>query len=122
MTKKQIAKFIKDWQHKLYLNEWVFSVEFIKDQGNDYSLLATVDGDAVYLYVKINVYPEFFKRSLKIQEQSLVHELCHAYTLQISQISKDLSNGVIHHNHHITDSVESLTQRISYLAYYGAQK
>ena len=120
---RQLKRWLDKWRSRLFLHEWFVHFDYPEvcpdAHGSDLECLAEVSVDTVYkqMKIKIKIYAAFFKKSLKIQEHALVHELCHAHTQELWDIASSLRNGVMYHDYQIRDSVETLTQRMSIIAF-----
>lgn len=112
--KKRVKQWINKWRPRLFLSEWFIDVVYEKDAQK---YMASADPDPVYLYCKLFLPTNFFKRPLKIQEEALVHELCHCITQEAYLLHIDSLNFKVVTQSHLEAVRERLTQRITNIAF-----
>src|SRR5690606_114588 len=120
MSHSEIKEYVKEWRHKLYLNEWLISVEF---SGNPHprEFAATIDINTKYLRALITIYPTFFDADIEVQKHCIVHELCHIITDEMNDNAYSLLNGKLHNSNQLESANERATQRIADLLFFGPQ-
>lgn len=122
------SKIVEKWRGKLFLNEWYFDVQTMKqDEYETFGVgvgepLCRVSVDPVYLTAVIQVFPAFFRKSTDVQEQAIVHEMCHCFTQEAWNAMRNLIAGNIVTEREQREIVERLTQRITNAVYYGVIK
>jgi len=116
---KRINKWVEKWRDKLLLNEWSFDVQLMEsDKTSDgYRELASITACHVYFKGNIKIYPLFFLSRLKVQEQNLVHELCHCFTQDAWDAMADLHYGKLVTPDSQRIIIERLTERIASVAF-----
>lgn len=119
--KKKIKEQIELWRGRLFLHEWFLSVGYSDDEKyqGPFSVSAEVFTNVVYLKAEVTIFPNFFTLDDNEKERCLVHELCHCLTQESWNTSQDLGNGKLIHFDTIRDRIETLTQRISNVAFNG---
>lgn len=117
--KKEFLRILRKWQPKLFLQGWFFEVHFhygsVKEQG-DMHVLAEISVDTAYLKAHIHVYDAWFRAQKDIREHAIVHELCHCHTQDAWDNAGKLRDGFLVTDMELRNTIERLTQRISYIA------
>lgn len=123
MNKKQekaVLDLLEKWRKRLNLEEWKFAVEFPKRQELSSSshhqgmeILADIVAMPVYLRATVRVFPLFFERSPRAQEEVVIHELCHCITQPALDMIRRAHEGNGYHPGTISDTIETLTERIA---------
>ncbi len=131
MTKAQrrahITKLIDKWRGRLFLQEWRLDHSFVDefgpehDGGGDLQSAAEIHVNYPYKIAKITTYRGFWNKPLDVQEDMLIHELCHCHTQELWDFLGNFANGKHHTPQEVWRSVETLTQRISVIAKYGGR-
>ncbi len=121
--RKELRVLIAKWRPRLYLNEWHIDLNFPMEgpeESGGMTVLAEIDACPVYLTARINVYPAWFERGKDAREKTIVHELCHCLTQEMSNLVSNLQNSVLVTHPQRIDAVEKLTQRLTHIALYQA--
>lgn len=122
-TKKRhprIKRLIEKWRKRLLLNEWYIDVIY-PDEGrclDGREVIASNSANPAYLNMQISIYPAFFEAPEQLQEETLVHELCHALTQPVWDMMESLHNGENVTPKHQRSAIETLTQRLTNIAFW----
>jgi len=117
--RKEVQRLINKWRPRLFLGEWYINLEYPTEDcshKDGYNTIADINTDTVYLNAKIRIYPAFFRKEKRVQEETIVHELCHIHTQELWDTALRLKNGYNVHEMAIQDSVEKTTQRVANIA------
>jgi hypothetical protein len=119
--KKEALRLVNEWKEHLLLSEWAIEVVYPRKDLADQNMtvFATVSSDPVYLRAMIRFYPAWFKEPKDHREHIVVHELCHCLTQQAWDCLGKLQNGTLVTHLEAQETIERLTQRISYVAMKG---
>lgn len=115
--RQETVRLLEKWRPMLFLGEWNFEVIF-PDTDHD-SAACEIHVDPVYLSAELRVYPCHFRAPNDVREHNIIHELCHVHTQAIWNVAGKLRDGVLVTEMEIRETVERLTQRISYIAARG---
>ena len=118
---KRVRQWLEKWRTRLFLHEWFIRFDYPDTDPQPTmsggEVLAEAEVSVPYKMLTVKLYKPFFRKGLKTQEHSLVHELCHAHTQEMWDIAGSLRNGVMYHDYQVRDAVEALTQRMSIIAF-----
>ena len=122
---KEAKALMLKWQPELFLHDWFFELLFPDEPFNGEkevdkrTTLASISVDPVYQKAWISIYPSWFKAPSDVREHAMVHELCHCLTQRIWDLSGVFRDGGMVSERELSDSIENLTQKISYVAMRG---
>lgn len=116
--KQKIDRLICKWKKKLNLREWDFKVVFINEYKNDaISVVAECHVNVEYLFAKIVIFKAYWENTIKEQERTIVHELCHCISEPAYDAHLEMCNYKIVTRVNIESIREQLTQRITNIAF-----
>lgn len=123
----KVRAWVAKWRPRLLLGEWHVDLNYSKrchhsDDHDDYQVLAEAHVNVPYLKVQICIFPAFFDAPEDVQESTIVHELCHVITQPMLNIANQQHRGVLTLQHQISDTLETLTQRITNIAFWDRGK
>ncbi|MEI9966154.1 MAG: hypothetical protein WDN67_00540 [Candidatus Moraniibacteriota bacterium] len=111
---KRVLKFLDEiqWLFALQNYERTVTPKNQDIQNGEEVRLADVTLDEKYQTIHINLYPSFFKRDLKDQRKTLIHELCHTITLPLCESAESLLEGKLITSEQIAQISETATSKI----------
>ncbi len=79
-TQERAVKSLKEWQHRLYLDDWILRITLEYPQNmNGFRGLSTIQTECKCALIQLAIpNQDLYERIIKFcQEQTLVHELLH---------------------------------------------
>lgn len=122
--KVRARKLIDKWRGRLFLHSWHLDLFYMKEGEGEggWDVLASINANPVYMKAKIQIFPAFWDRSPDVQEEALVHELCHCHTQAlVDLVHRQQDGGQVTHQERI-DTLERLTQQIAVIAMLPERK
>ena len=76
---EQAKECLKEWQHRLFLNDWIIKVNLVDCIDDEPNCMGQVDYNREYLYANIRIKKELNEKTIEnlCHEKILVHELMH---------------------------------------------
>ncbi len=114
IQKELVKLWVSKWKPMLYLNLWCVELKFEKEnspKGSEYLCKAKID--FYYKNVNLLIHPSFFKLSKSVQEESIVHELCHCVGEEVGELFYDLISGKLVTDDQRNNSIEAMTQHFT---------
>lgn len=116
--RKRVEKFVNKWKPRLFLHEWYITIAHPReDDPNVEGATANIRVNPVYLSAHINIFPRFWCGTLKEQEETIVHELCHCVTQEAWDLARAQREGQAFSSDQIRNVIERLTQRMTNVAF-----
>ena len=123
LRKNEASKLLSKWKARLNLSEWQIEILHVNSEAEDHKddvgegdTLARVFPDPVYLQAQIQLFPAFWKRTVREREAALVHELCHCITEELYNAVRASWRDEVVTRRDAGERLERLTQRIAYVA------
>ena len=123
-TKKQkreraikIQRWVSKWQDKLFLQEYRFTVAILDKFSGSGGAWAEIEVNSNYLEATISVYSSFWELDEKVQEETIVHELCHCHTDDFTTMVYGFLQGKMQTPDYIEKVRERTTQMICKIAF-----
>lgn len=120
MNKKKVIEFLSRMDHlfstHMYEKKIIFSEGDQEDEDSD--LLAEIYTDHAYQFLKITIYPSFFKKTPKEQAEALIHELSHTVLADSKLCAHDLSDGVFITKKRINEINETATSKLEQIIFH----
>jgi hypothetical protein len=110
---------------RLFLDEWHIDLVLAKkdkEMQNGGRPAAECWADPVYMQATITLYPCFWNSHLARREHIIKHELNHCHTQRIWDMAHGFLNGQFCTPEEIRKEIESLTQRITNIAFPEGMK
>lgn len=78
-NEEQAEKCLREWQHRLFLDDWIIKVYLVDCIDNEDDCMGKVDYEREYLNANIRIKKELNKETVEnlCHEKILVHELMH---------------------------------------------
>lgn len=111
---KEVARLIKKWKPRMFLQEWMIEVKFAEQDKDGY--IAEISPCPVYLRASMTVYPCFKKLPPEERENAIIHELAHCHTQELFNLVERLGGGQLVPKDMATEALERLTQRVANIA------
>lgn len=111
-TKKKVEEFLKTFDFLFGVQYYEKSITYSDQKQN---VFADIIVDREYQRINITIYPKFFQQSLQEQRQTLIHELCHTITEDLSDIGESLLAGRLKTKEDLRVANEEATSKIANL-------
>lgn len=100
-NQEQAEKYLREWQHRLFLDDWVIKINLVDCIDDEENCAGRVDYNREYLYANIRIKKELNENTIDTQchEKVLVHELMHLVILQTENY-EDIQNLYWNENQH----------------------
>jgi len=78
-NKEQAEKCLREWQHRLFLDDWVIKINLVDCIEEEENCMGRVDYRREYLFANVRIKKELNKETIErlSHEKILVHELMH---------------------------------------------
>lgn len=114
MNTKRIEKFLEEMQWLFQIQNFERKLTIAKndEDENDEKKAAEITFDETYQFIRIKIFPCFFKETLKDQRKYLLHELCHTITLPEKLLLHNMIDGKLVTQEEIRKANEKATSQI----------
>ena len=98
---EQAKECLKEWQHRLFLDDWIIKVNLVDCVDDEPNCMGQVDYNREYLYANIRIKKELNEDTIEnlCHEKILVHELMHLIIPQ-TETYDDIPNLYWNNNQH----------------------
>ena len=100
-NQEQAEKYLREWQHLLFLDDWVIKINLVDCIDDEENCAGRVDYNREYLYANIRIKKELNENTIDTQchEKILIHELMHLVIPQTDNY-EDIQNLYWNENQH----------------------